>query len=219
MKFRDIKKNALESLKGHWGTAILASLIANISGATGSSITYSKSEEVNVSKLSEFSSQELITAFAVFGSVILMGLIISIFITSLVSIGYAQFNINLVSGDKPRIITLFSKWKQVWTTIVANVLIFVRVLFGFIFFIIPGIVAAYRYSMVNYVIAENPGISAREALEASKEIMKGNKLRFFFFALSFFGWIILTVLTLGIASIWTVPYMNASCAAFYKEIA
>jgi uncharacterized membrane protein len=53
----------------------------------------------------------------------------------------------------------------------------------------------------------------------SKEMMKGNKLRFFFFSLSFFGWALVVVLTLGIAAIWVIPYMQASYAAFYREIA
>lgn len=218
MNFKDIKSNARRSLDGHWGIAILASFIAGICGATGSSITYS-TDEVDFSKFSELSSQELITTIAVFAGAILLGLIVSLVVTSLVSVGYAQFNINLIDGIKPRIITLFSKWKQVWTSVAANILVFVRVLFGCIFFIIPGIIAAYKYAMINYVIAENPGISAREALETSKNIMKGHKLRFFLFGLSFIGWILLTVLTLGIASIWTLPYMQASYAAFYKEIA
>jgi uncharacterized membrane protein len=73
--------------------------------------------------------------------------------------------------------------------------------------------------MVNYIIAENPGITAREALEKSKEMMEGNKFRFFMFGLSFFGWALVVVLTFGIASIWVGPYMQASFAKFYREIA
>ena len=58
-----------------------------------------------------------------------------------------------------------------------------------------------------------------ELLEMSKEMMKGNKLRFFFFGLSFFGWALVVVLTFGIASLWVTPYMQASFAKFYREIA
>jgi uncharacterized membrane protein len=49
--------------------------------------------------------------------------------------------------------------------------------------------------------------------------MKGNKWRFFCLTLSFIGWNMLGILTLGIASIWVVPYEQAAIAAFYKEIA
>ena len=38
-------------------------------------------------------------------------------------------------------------------------------------FVIPGIVAAYRYSMATYIMAENPGMQATEAIERSKALM------------------------------------------------
>lgn len=218
MKFRNIKSTARESLKGHWGVAILASFIASAFGATGSSVTSSSTEEIDFSQLAELSSAEILTTLAIFGGVIVFGLFASVLISSLIAIGYAQFNIDLIDGEQPRIITMFSKGKQILTSIAANILAFIRIFFGCVLFIVPGIIAAYKYAMVNYVIADNPGISAREALAKSKEIMKGNKLRFFFFELSFFGWALLVVLTLGIAAIWVVPFMQASFAAFYREI-
>ena len=219
MKLREFRAHARESLKGHWGTAILASFIAGIFGATGGGVTSSNTDEVDFTALEQFTTQEILTTLAVFGGVIILGLIVSVILTSLVSIGYAQFNIDLVSGDAPRIATMFSKGKQVWTAIWANILIFLRVFFGLILFVIPGIIAFYKYSMVNYIIAENPGISAREALQRSEEMMRGHKFRFFCLGFSFIGWSILTVLTLGIAGIWVAPYVQATNAAFYKEIA
>lgn len=219
MKFREIKADARESLKGNWLIAIIASFIAGTFSASGSGSASTGAEEVDFSALGQLSSTELITTLAVFGGFILLGLVISVFLTSLISVGYAQFNLDLIDGVKPRIVTMFSKGKQVWTAICANILVFIRVLLGTILFVVPGIIASYKYAMVNYVIAENPGITAREALEMSKEMMKGNKLRFFFFGLSFFGWALVVVLTLGIAGIWVGPYMQASFAKFYREIA
>ena len=218
MKLKDIKSNAREALNGKWGIAILASIIATIFGATGSSVSSSNSEDVDFSMLSQLPTEEIITTVLVFGGFILLGLVASVVISSLVSVGYAQFNIDLIDGDDPKISTLFSKGGQIGTTIVANLLVFIRVLFGLILFVVPGIVAMYQYSMVNYIIAENPGISAREALEQSKEMMKGNKLRLFFLGFYFIGWYILVILTLGIASIWLAPYMQATNAAFYRDI-
>ena len=219
MSLRDIRANAREALKGNWVVAIIASFIAGTFTAAGGGATSSSADDVDFSQLSELTSTEIITTLAVFGGIILLGLVLSVVISSLVSIGYAQFNIDLVEGDDPRIVTLFSKGKQVWTAIIANLLIFIRVFFGTILFIVPGIIAAYKYSMVNYIIAENPGIKAREALEMSKEMMKGNKFRFFRLGLSFIGWDILVVLTFGIAGIWVAPYLQASYAAFYKDVA
>jgi uncharacterized membrane protein len=217
MKLRDIRANARKSLKGHWGVAILSAIIAGFFGASGSSFS-SSSEKIDASALAELTPQELVAVFAIFGVSCLIGLAISVVLSSFVSVGYAQFNMDLVDGNEPKVATLFSKFKQIGTTIAANVLVFLHVLIGTILFIVPGIIAAYKFSMVNYIIAENPGISAREALKKSKEIMNGNKMRFFLLGLSFFGWALLVVLTLGIASIWVNPYIQASNATFYREI-
>lgn len=218
MTLKEIRSNARESLKGHWGIAILASIIAGTFTAAGSGVSSSGAGDIDFSQLGEFSSTELATAFAILGGCVLIGMVLTIVLSSLVSIGYAQFNIDLVDGKDPKIATMFSKGKQIGTTILANILIFIRVFIGTILFVIPGIIASYQYSMVNYIIAENPGISAREALAMSKEMMQGNKFRFFRLGLSFIGWSILVVLTMGIASIWVGPYMQASFAAFYKDV-
>lgn len=220
MRLKDIRANAREALSGNWFIAIVASFIAGTFGALGSSFSSAGAGEVeDFSKLSEYSTEELLVTLAIFGGITLIGLIISTAITAFISVGYAQFNIDLVDGNQAKISTIFSKGGQVWTAIVARILIFIRVFFGMLLFIVPGVIAAYKYSMVDYIIAENPGISAKEALERSKEIMDGNKFRFFRLSLSFIGWGLLCAVTFGIASIWVTPYIQASYAEFYKEIA
>ena len=72
--------------------------------------------------------------------------------------------------------------------------------------------------MAPFILAENPGMTASEAITASKELMDGHKADLFFLQLSFIGWAILYVFTLGIGSLWLVPYINASYAAFYRSI-
>ena len=218
MSLRKIKANARESLKGNWLVAIIASFITSIFCASGSGVSSSGTDEIDFSVLDQLPPDELLATLAVFGSFLLLSMIVSVLISALVSVGYAQFNIDLIDGIKPRIVTMFSKGKQVPTAIIANILVFIRVFLGTMLLIVPGIIATYKYAMVNYIIAENPGISAREALEMSKEMMRGNKLRFFLLGLSFFGWALLVVLTFGIAGVWVAPYIQASCAAFYREI-
>ena len=85
-------------------------------------------------------------------------------------------------------------------------------------FIIPGIIASLRYGMTDYILSENPEITASEAIQRSKEMMKGNCWRLFCLEFSFFGWILLAVLTCGVGYLWLTPYMSASYAAFYREI-
>ena len=83
---------------------------------------------------------------------------------------------------------------------------------------IPGIIKAISYSMSFYILAENPEMSAREALNESKKIMHGHKMDYFVLALSFIPWILLVMITFGIAAIWVAPYMQLTITNFYHSI-
>ena len=61
-------------------------------------------------------------------------------------------------------------------------------------------------------------MSAKEILTTSFQMMKGNKWRMFCMTMSFVGWILLASLSCGIGMLWVTPYMEASLAAFYKEL-
>ena len=84
-------------------------------------------------------------------------------------------------------------------------------------FIVPGIIAAYRYRLAPYLMAENPNLGIREAVNMSKELMAGHKWRLFCLNLSFIGWGILSALTCGIGNLWLNPYIYAANAAFYVD--
>ena len=84
--------------------------------------------------------------------------------------------------------------------------------------IIPGIIATYSYAMTEFILAENPDLTASEAIARSKEMMSGNRWRLFCLHFSFIGWDILSSLTLGIGNMWLRPYKQAANAAFYREI-
>ena len=72
--------------------------------------------------------------------------------------------------------------------------------------------------MAGFIMSENPEISAKGAMEMSMKMMNGNKFRLFCLRLSFIGWFILGILTLGIGLLWIIPYMNAATAAFYDDV-
>ena len=85
--------------------------------------------------------------------------------------------------------------------------------------VIPGIIKMYSYCMVPYILSENPDMSGMEAIRRSKEMMNGHKWNAFVLDLSFFGWMLLAVVTVGIVGIfWTNPYVEATDAELYKAI-
>ena len=72
--------------------------------------------------------------------------------------------------------------------------------------------------MTDYILAENPELTATEAIEQSKSMMYGNRFRLFCLQFSFIGWDILATLAFGIGHLWLTPYKQAATAAFYREI-
>jgi uncharacterized membrane protein len=84
--------------------------------------------------------------------------------------------------------------------------------------IIPGLIAAYSYSMTFYILADNKSMGALEAIKKSKEMMNGNKWKLFRLSFRFFWWMLLSIVTLGIGLLWLIPYMSVSFATFYDDI-
>ena len=61
-------------------------------------------------------------------------------------------------------------------------------------FIIPGIIAGYRYRFALYNLCENPEMGVMEALNMSKAQTRGHKWELFVLDLSFLGWELLCTL-------------------------
>lgn len=135
-----------------------------------------------------------------------------------VSIGHNRFCLKLVDGEEARFEDLFSGFDIFGNAFVLNLLITLKVIAWSLLFVIPGIIAAYRYSMATYILAENPNMQATEAIERSKALMDGRKGDLFCLDLSFIGWALLAVLTAGIGNLWLMPYMTVSRAAFYRSL-
>ena len=96
----------------------------------------------------------------------------------------------------------FSLWVFLWTLL----------------FFIPGIIKSIAYSQMFYVLAENPGIGVRKAMQISKIITQGHKDDLFMMGLSFLGWTFLCLLSMGIGFLWLGPYMEMSFANAYLAL-
>lgn len=85
-------------------------------------------------------------------------------------------------------------------------------------FVIPGIIKSLSYSLAFYVLADNPHMTAREALNESKRMMHGHKMELFVMQLSFIGWYILCMFTFFLPIFYVIPYHNTSIANFYQYV-
>ncbi len=164
---------------------------------------------------------------AITGIVIVVALIIwafalafSIFIRNPIAVGCKRW-FTLNSFDNPRFNEVGFAFKKGQYMSIVKVM-FMKDLFIFLWsllFIIPGIIKAYEYYMVDYILTEDPTIDYKDALEMSKRMMDGNKWATFVLELSFIGWILLSILTCGILSIFMVnPYMYATESELFLEL-
>lgn len=134
------------------------------------------------------------------------------------SIGMVMIYLDVTYGDEIDLSRLFKGFNMMGKTIGLFLLILLFTYLWMLLFIIPGIIKAYSYSMSFYILAENPDMTAREALNESKLIMQGHKWEFFVLELSFILWILLGVVTFGLALIYVEPYMQLTYTNFYHNI-
>lgn len=101
----------------------------------------------------------------------------------------------------------------------AGILVAIFTFLWTLLFFIPGIIKQLSYSMTFYILNDHPEYTATQAITESRKMMKGHKGVLFVLYLSFIGWDLLSVLTLGILEIvYVTPYKKAAVAGFYDAI-
>lgn len=221
----DFRAQARRALKGRWLIAVITGLIATLLGGASSTAAPSFSLNIGASQsatiLPHMDSRTIALFLAVLIPAMLVALVFSLLyiaLASVVSVGYAQFNLSLVDGREAQPDNLFAHFSNFKTLFCARLLVMLYTFLWSLLLFIPGIIASYSYAMVPYLLAEYPDMTAREAITYSKELMYGNRWRLFCLHFSFIGWSFLCVLTLGIGNLWLGPYRHAAEAAFYRDL-
>lgn len=191
-----IRLNAREKLRGNWAELVLAFFIYTIIVSIISVIQLADNYFVNT------------VIYPLLTIVIVSPLALGLYILFLRFHDSGTANINY----------LFKGFNNIGKAIGLNIVMGIFVFLWSLLLIIPGIIAAIRYSQAMIILAENPDIGIMEAINRSKEIMAGVKAKYFFLQLSFLGWALLCLLTLGIGYLWLSPYMYTSYIIFYKDI-
>ncbi|MBQ2675892.1 MAG: DUF975 family protein [Clostridia bacterium] len=231
----DFRGIARKSLSGRWGLAIIAGLVASVLGACAQigpdlNIESTKTgvkadiefgtwtiplETWSFDQVAEFLARN---AFYIATSVV-AAVCISLLVSSVVRVGYCKFNLELVDGSaEPKVKTLFDYFKHFKPVVVTNLHKSLLIFLWSLLLVVPGIITAFSYAMVDYILAENPEISSKEALKQSEQMMEGKRWRLFCLEMSFIGWGLLSALTGGIGQLWLIPYTEAASAAFYREV-
>lgn len=145
-------------------------------------------------------------------------LISSIVIAPAFTLSLIRVYLNVIKGFKPQAADAFCGFDDFWSAFKVTFLVGLFTFLWSLLFVIPGIVKGLSYSMSTYILAENKGKSALECINESKKMTEGHKMDLFVLGLSFIGWGLLCSITLGIASIWVIPYMQATYANAYNSL-
>lgn len=113
--------------------------------------------------------------------------------------------------------------KYAWGTICLYIVQSFFILLWSLLLVIPGLIKAISYSQAfliykDKVAAGETQISYRACLKESMALMDGHKWEFFVFQLSYIWWILLCIVTFGIASLWVIPYMQAGNIQYYLNL-
>jgi len=216
-----------EALRGKWKVAVIASLVYMIA-------VFVPVEILNSLFGGEYGFSSLASLY-------------SLLITGPFTLGYAMFCISLFRNKNPETAQIFYGFEQFGK---AFCLYFMVGLFTFLWtllFIIPGLIAAIRYSQAFLILADNPNMPIMDCIAESKRLMNGNKTKFFCMSLSFIGWLILCMfpvimfsgviamsimmfggmgaimtsilsLVLSAGYLWVLPYMMVTYVGFYEML-
>ena len=251
----DFRANARYALRGRWPVAILTGFVASLIGANIVNNGGGSSNSNNDSTGTIFRDLEVTEFWLQFRTLIIVAiavlviwLIITIVIGGAGKLGYATFNLKLVDKKNAALADLFSQFHRLGDGFCMNFLMGLYTFLWTLLFIIPGLIKTYSYAMTPYILAENPGMTATDAITESRRIMDGNKWRLFCLGFSFIGWSLLcaapTLIALGIVfgiaiqtgnlavflwlipasiptfigSLFLSPYQETAWAAFYRDV-
>ncbi len=210
---KKFKAAALEQLKGRWKIPVVATIlmfalvsIFNVAAVTAIVISYN-----NLTEMTFVPTFYMLRMYLLY--VFLFVVEIIFFIASL-----SVHNTMLKESRKICFSDFTNGLNQWWQATRGGLWFCLWVYLWSLLFFIPGIVKSYAYSMMFFVMAENPKISVRKAMQISKELTRGYKGELFVLHLSFIGWMILSSITCGIGFLWLVPYMSQTHTNVYQYL-
>ena len=226
-----IKETAKELLKkNHWlcvGVAFLSTL--TLGGVTFSSLGSSSTTTDTSSfdfqyNFDSFDFPEgigLLLLLIIFAISLAVTIATTLFVTNQFKVGSCRFFLKYRKNHPVKVDEIFQSYRDKTFLNVAKVTFFrdLEIFLWTLLCFIPGIIKAYEYAAVNYILCVNPSMNYKDALNISKRIMNGHKMELFELSISFLGWHILSIFTCGLLSIFYVnPYCVLAEAEFFSYV-
>ena len=139
---------------------------------------------------------------------------------AVVGVGFSLFVMNSVRRSQPALGNLLDGFGMFPRVLFLIILQIVFIFLWSLLLVIPGIIAAYRYSFAVYVMIDHPEMSAMDCLRESKRLTTGYKRQLFLLDLSFIFWFLLTMIPVVgyIAQVYVTPYMESARVLYYEQI-
>lgn len=192
-----LKKAAKESLSGRWGFAVLAfllfSIIQGVPNLFGSDIDEPSS------------------------SIDLVVSLVSILLIP-VGVGWTWIAMSIARGEETKVTDLFEPYGMFLKVVGLAIVQFIFIALWTLLLIIPGIIKSFSYLLTFYILRDEPSIGILESITRSRQLMDGHKMEAFLLFLSFIGWALLVIVTLGLAVLWVGPYFSVTLAKFYDRV-
>ena len=131
---------------------------------------------------------------------------------------YIVFFLRLIRKEDLAYGHLFDGFRQYVRIFLAMLLKGIYVLLWSLLLIIPGIIKEYSYAMTENILKDNPDMNGEQAIRESMRMMEGHKMQLFLLDLSMIGWLILSILSLGIGFLFSYPYLCTAHAHFYEDV-
>ncbi|MBQ9261292.1 MAG: DUF975 family protein [Prevotella sp.] len=195
---QDYKNRALASLEGNWGKTAIATLIFLI---LSMGISWTVTTPMGDNLVMSYSTQGFLTLLCL-----------------PLGWGFVVYFLNLIRNDNTDYERLFDGYKDFIRIFLAEFLVNLATGIGMILLIIPGIIIGSGLVMTGFILKDDKEISAVDAMKKSWEMTDGHKGALVLLFLSFLGWIILSIFTLGIGMLFLYPYMQTALAHCYEDL-
>lgn len=213
MTANDYRARAREDLAGHWKLSIAVAAVACLLGGIGIRFLPEVTRRLDFGDLTSLISWDLLLSPAT-SALSLCAFVIG----GVLEVGYCQFLLDQYDHRPLSFSTLFSRFDTFTTGFCQKLLRMLYIALWSLLLVVPGVMAAYSYAMTPYILAENPGMRASEAIALSKERMRGHRWELFCLDISFIGWSILASLAANLGHLALNPYTAAARAAFYRQL-
>lgn len=214
---KELRSLSRWALKGNWGVAVLASVLSLL--------------VTNVPP---------IILNAILGSEVWVNVadVYTILVTAPLMLGITMVYLNILRKKPTGPVEIFYGFEFLFKSVVLQILMGILIFLQTLLFVIPGLIAAYRYSLAFFILADDPRKGAMQCIRESKNLMMGNKMKMFQLTFSFFGWYLLAAIPISVVTAlfpednWLLyeivvllsyvgicfvePYVEVAMAAFYE---